>query len=140
MLLVDKIIEIGPKHIIGLKNVSGNEPFFAGHFPKEPIMPGVLLVRGYGSTGGLLVLNSVEETGKILNILYENRQREIPPESGSRRYFIIPFELLAPIRRGISTMKGYVFVGERIVCEAEFMAQITKKQIKQINDKSFSIY
>ena len=128
MLLVDKIIEIGPKHIIGLKNVSGNEPFFAGHFPQEPIMPGVLQVEAMAQTGGLLVLNSVEEPErystyfmKIDNVKF--RQKVVPGDT-----LLFRLELLAPIRRGISTMKGYVFVGERIVCEAEFMAQITKNK------------
>ena len=127
-LLVDKVIEIGANHIVGIKNVTVNEPFFQGHFRKEPIMPGVLLVEAMAQTGGLFVLSSVEEPKyystyflKIDGVKF--RQKVVPGDT-----LIFRLELLAPMRRGISTMKGYVFVGERIVCEAEFMAQITKNK------------
>ena len=127
-LLVDKIIEIGGDYIVGIKNVSGNEPFFQGHFPQEPIMPGVLLVEAMAQTGGLLVLNSVDEPERYSTYFMKIdgvkfRQKVVPGDT-----LIFRLQLLAPIRRGISTMKGYVFVGEKVVCEAEFMAQIVKNK------------
>ena len=127
-LLVDKVIEIGEKHIVGVKNVSGNEPFFQGHFPQEPVMPGVLMVEAMAQTGGLLVLNSVEEPErystyfmKIDNVKF--RQKVVPGDT-----LIFHLSFLSEIRRGCAYMKGYAFVGEKIVCEAEFMAQIIKNK------------
>ena len=127
-LLVDKIIHIEENLIVGIKNVTFNEPFFPGHFPQEPVMPGVLLVEAMAQTGGLLVLNSVEEPERYSTYFLKIdgvkfRQKVVPGDT-----LIFRLELLAPIRRGISTMKGYVFVGEKIVCEAEFMAQIIKNK------------
>ena len=127
-LLVDKIVEIGGDHIVGIKNVTVNEPFFQGHFPQEPIMPGVLLVEAMAQTGGLLVLNSVDEPERYSTYFMKIdevkfRQKVVPGDT-----LIFRLQLLAPIRRGISTMKGYVFVDEKVVCEAEFMAQIIKNK------------
>ncbi|MFA6872862.1 MAG: bifunctional UDP-3-O-[3-hydroxymyristoyl] N-acetylglucosamine deacetylase/3-hydroxyacyl-ACP dehydratase [Bacteroidaceae bacterium] len=127
-LLVDKIIEIGATHIIGVKNVSVNEPFFQGHFPQEPIMPGVLLVEAQAQVGGLLVLNSVDEPERYSTYFMKIdgvkfRHKVVPGDT-----LLFRLELTGPIRRGISTMKGYVFVGDKIVCEAEFMAQIVKNK------------
>lgn len=127
-LLVDKIIEIGGNYIVGIKNITTNEPFFQGHFPQEPVMPGVLQVEAMAQTGGLLVLNSVDEPERYSTYFMKIdgvkfRQKVIPGDT-----LILRLELLAPIRRGISTMKGYVFVGEKLVSEAEFMAQIIKNK------------
>jgi UDP-3-O-[3-hydroxymyristoyl] N-acetylglucosamine deacetylase/3-hydroxyacyl-[acyl-carrier-protein] dehydratase len=127
-LLVEKIIEVGSRHIVGLKNVSVNEPFFQGHFPNEPVMPGVLLVEAMAQTAGLLVLKSVTEPQrystyflKIDNVKF--RQKVVPGDT-----VILRLEFITELRRGIANMKGYCFVGEKVVCEAELMAQIVKNK------------
>ena len=127
-LLVDKTIEVGGNYIVGVKNITTNEPFFQGHFPQEPVMPGVLQVEAMAQTGGLLVLNSVDEPERYSTYFMKIdgvkfRQKVVPGDT-----LILRLELLAPIRRGISTMKGYVFVGDKLVSEAEFMAQIVKNK------------
>lgn len=127
-LLVDKIIEIGGNYIVGVKNITSNEPFFQGHFPQEPVMPGVLQVEAMAQTGGLLVLNSVDEPERYSTYFMKIdgvkfRQKIVPGDT-----LILRLELVAPIRRGISTMKGYVFVGDKLASEAEFMAQIIKNK------------
>ena len=127
-LLVDKIIQIGTTYIVGVKAVSGNEPFLQGHFPQEPVMPGVLQVEAMAQVGGLLVLNMVEDPEKystyflkIDNVKF--RQKVVPGDT-----LIFHLSLLTEIRRGCAVMKGYAFVGEKIVSEAEFMAQIIKNK------------
>ena len=127
-LLVDKIIELGDTHIVGLKNITGNEPFFQGHFPQEPVMPGVLQVEAMAQVGGLLVLNMVDEPErystyfmKIDNVKF--RQKVVPGDT-----LIFHVSLMTEIRRGCATLKGYAFVGDKIVSEAEFMAQIIKNK------------
>ncbi len=128
MQLVDKIIAIGSTSIVGVKNVTSNEPFFTGHFPQEPVMPGVLQIEAMAQCGGLLVLNQVEEPERwstyFLNIdNVKFRQKVVPGDT-----LLFRVELLHPVRHGISSMKGYVFVGERVVSEATFTAQIVKNK------------
>lgn len=127
-LMVDKIIEKDETHIVGVKNVSVNEPFFQGHFPQEPVMPGVLQVEAMAQVGGLLVLSTVEDPNKystyfmkIDNVKF--RQKVVPGDT-----LIFHLSLMSEIRRGCAVMKGYAFVGEKIVSEAEFMAQIVKNK------------
>jgi len=127
-LLVDKIIEKGENYIVGVKNVTSNEPFFQGHFPQEPVMPGVLQIEAMAQTGGLLVLSTVENPEqystyfmKIDNVKF--RQKVVP---GDTILFHISF--MTELRRGCAVMKGYAFVGEKIVSECEFMAQIIKNK------------
>ena len=128
MQLVDKVISIGPNSIVGVKNITSNEPFFTGHFPEEPVMPGVLQIEAMAQCGGLLVLNSLEEPErwstyfmKIDNVKF--RQKVVPGDT-----LLFKVELLAPVRHGVSSMKGYMFVGDTIVSEATFTAQIVKNK------------
>lgn len=128
MQLVDKVIELGPNTIVAVKNVTINEPFFTGHFPQEPVMPGVLQIEAMAQAGGLLVLNTLDEPERystyFLRIEQVKFRRKVVP--GDTLLFKV--ELLAPIRHGISSMRGYVFVGENVVTEATFTAQIVKNK------------
>jgi len=128
MQLVDKVIKTGSNYIVAVKNVTSNETFFQGHFPQEPVMPGVLQIEAMAQAGGLLVLNSVEEPERwstyFLRIDDVKFRRKVVP--GDTLLFKV--ELLAPIRHGISTMHGFAFVGETIVMEATFTAQIVKNK------------
>ena len=128
MQLVDKIISMGPTSIVGIKNVTANEPFFQGHFPEEPVMPGVLQIEAMAQCGGLLVLNQLEEPERwstyFMKIDEEKfRQKVIPGDT-----LLFRVELLHPVRHGISSMKGYMFVGDQVVSEASFTAQIVKNK------------
>ncbi len=125
-LLVDKIYKVTDSCVIGCKNVTMNEPFFVGHFPDEPVMPGVLMVEAMAQCGGILVLNQVPDPEnystyfmKIDAIKF--RKKVVPGDT-----LVFKLVTIAPIRRGIVTMKGYAFVGKVLVCEGEFMAQVVK--------------
>lgn len=128
MQLVDKVIAMGSTSIVGVKNVTSNEAFFQGHFPQEPVMPGVLQIEAMAQCGGLLVLSQVEEPEhwstyflKIDNVKF--RQKVVPGDT-----LLFRVELLNPVRHGISSMKGYMFVGDHVVAEAFFTAQIIKNK------------
>ena len=128
MQLVDKITAVGPTSIVGVKNVTANEPFFQGHFPQEPVMPGVLQIEAMAQCGGLLVLSQLEEPErwstyflKIDDVKF--RKKVVPGDT-----LLFRVELVQPVRHGISTMKGYIFVGDTVVSEASFTAQIVKNK------------
>ena len=128
MQLVDKVVETGSNYIVAIKNVTANEEFFQGHFPQEPVMPGVLQIEAMAQAGGLLVLNSVEEPERwstyFLRIDDVKFRRKVVPGDT----LIFKVELLAPIRHGISSMHGFAFVGEKVAFEATFTAQIVKNK------------
>ena len=128
MQLVDKVVAMGATSIVGVKNVTANEPFFQGHFPSEPVMPGVLQVEAMAQCGGLLVLSQLEDPErwstyflKIDDVKF--RDKVVPGDT-----LLFKVELLHPVRHGISSMKGYVFVGDHVVSEATFTAQIKKNR------------
>lgn len=125
-LLVDKIIEKTDKYIVGVKNITVNEPFFTGHFPDEPVMPGVLQVEAMAQIGGIFVLSGLDNPElystyflKIDNVKF--RQKVVPGDT-----LILRVELTSEIRRGIATMRGLAFIGETVVSEAEFTALVSK--------------
>jgi UDP-3-O-[3-hydroxymyristoyl] N-acetylglucosamine deacetylase/3-hydroxyacyl-[acyl-carrier-protein] dehydratase len=128
MQLVDKVVAMGATSIVGVKNVTANEPFFTGHFPEEPVMPGVLQVEAMAQCGGLLVLSQVENPEKWSTYFLKIddvkfRCKVVPGDT-----LLFRVELLSPVRHGISSMKGYVFVGDHVVSEATFTAQIIKNK------------
>ncbi len=127
-LLVDKIIEKGQDYIVGVKNMTANEGFFQGHFPDEPVMPGVLQIEAMAQVGGLFVLTSIEEPEdystyflKINNVKF--RKKVVPGDT-----LLFKIRLIGPMRRGIANLRGLAFVGETLVCEAEMVAQIVKNK------------
>jgi len=126
-LLIDRILELSEHHVVGMKNVTMNEPFFVGHFPIESLMPGVLLIEAMAQTGGIFVLSFVPDPEnyityflKIDNVKF--RQKVVPGDT-----VIFQNTLIDPVRRGIAHMQGKAYVGNKIVMEAEMMAQIQKK-------------
>lgn len=126
-LLIDKILELSSNHVVGVKNVTLNEWFFQGHFPGNPVMPGVLLIEAMAQSGGILVLSTVPDPEnywtyflKITDTRF--KQKVVPGDT-----VIFHLELITPIRRGICHMKGQAIVGDKVVMESEMMAQIVKK-------------
>ncbi|MFI3322211.1 MAG: bifunctional UDP-3-O-[3-hydroxymyristoyl] N-acetylglucosamine deacetylase/3-hydroxyacyl-ACP dehydratase [Rikenellaceae bacterium] len=127
-LLVDKILELTETSVVGIKNVTMNEPFFVGHFPEEPVMPGVLQLEAMAQCGGILALSTVDEPhrystyfARIDNVKFK---RKVVP--GDTLMFIL--ELTEPIRRGMVMMQAKSFVGDQLVCEAFLVAQIAKNK------------
>ena len=126
-LLVDKIIEINHNMIVGIKNITFNEGLFQGHFPTNPVFPGMLQLEALAQTGGVLALSQQEDQGewdtyflKVDNAKF--RQKVVPGDT-----LILKMELTSPIRRGLVIMNGTAYVGNKVVCEAELTAQIVKR-------------
>ena len=128
MQLVDKIVSIGAASIVGVKNVTINEPFFVGHFPEEPVMPGVLIIEAMAQCGGLILLNIVDEPEKYTAYFIKIdgvkfRKKVVPGDT-----IVFKVNLLGPVRHGISTLHGYAFVGDDLVCEASYACQLIKNR------------
>ena len=127
-LLVDRVLELSDKHVVGMKNVTMNENFFVGHFPGAPVMPGVLQVEAMAQCGGILVLSTVPDPENYLTYFMKMdnvkfKQKVLPGDT-----LIFKAELITPIRRGICHMQAYAYANGKLVAEAELMAQIAKKK------------
>ena len=125
-LLVDKIIELTEDRVVGVKAVTMNEPFFVGHFPGSPVMPGVLQVEAMAQCGGILALSSVPDPENYLTFFMKLDNVKFKAKVVPGDTLIFDLSLITPIRRGIVHMRGRAFVGNMLVSEAELMAQITK--------------
>lgn len=126
-LLIDKIIHLDDESVAGVKNVTMNEPYFQGHFPENPVMPGVLLIESMVQVGGILVLNTVSDpenywTYFIAIEKFRFRKMVVPGDT-----LLIKCDLMSPIKRGIAKMKGSTYVGNKLVCEGIMTASIAKK-------------
>ena len=122
------MIEIDKKHVIAVKNVTVNEPFFQGHFPEEPVMPGVLQVEAMAQAAGVLVLNFLDQPEKYSTYFLKIDNVKFRQKVVTGTILLLNVSLLPEIRRGCAIVKGYAFVGEKIGCEAEVMAQIIKNK------------
>ncbi|MCK7559217.1 3-hydroxyacyl-ACP dehydratase FabZ [Chitinophaga sedimenti] len=127
-LMVDKIIDLTDNMVVGIKNVTFNEYFFQGHFPNNPVMPGVLQIEALSQVGGMLALNTVPDPEnydtyflKIDNCKF--KQKVLPGDT-----LVMKMELLSPIRRGIVEMRGTIFIGNKVATEADLIAQIIKSR------------
>jgi 3-hydroxymyristoyl/3-hydroxydecanoyl-(acyl carrier protein) dehydratases len=140
MQLVDKVIEIGANYIVGVKNVTSNEPFFQGHFPQEPVMPGVLQIEAMAQTGGLLVLNSVDEPERYSTYFMKIdgvkfRQKVVPGDT-----LIFRVELMAPIRRGISNHERLCVCRRKSCLRRKVYGANSSEQLIKFTIRLFTIY
>jgi UDP-3-O-[3-hydroxymyristoyl] N-acetylglucosamine deacetylase/3-hydroxyacyl-[acyl-carrier-protein] dehydratase len=126
-LLIDRILEMGNDYVVGLKNVTFNEPFFAGHFPEEPVMPGVLLIEAMAQTGGMFSLANVEDPENYETLFLKIEQVKFRHKVVPGDTVIFHNVLNVPVRRGLISMTGHAYVGQKVVMEARMIAQVTHK-------------
>jgi UDP-3-O-[3-hydroxymyristoyl] N-acetylglucosamine deacetylase/3-hydroxyacyl-[acyl-carrier-protein] dehydratase len=126
-LLVDKIIEVSDSQVVGVKNVTMNEAIFMGHFPNNPVFPGMLLLEALAQTGGVYALSQQQDPHLWDTYFLKVDNAQVSSKSCSGDTLILKMELISPIRRGLVQMAGTAYVGTKVVCEAELTAQIIKR-------------
>ena len=126
-LFIDKILEMNDTSVVGVKNVTMNEYFFTGHFPDEPVFPGVIQIEAMAQTGGILILSSVPDPENYITLFLKIDQVKFRHKVVPGDTMVFNLKLISPIRRGICHMKGIAYVGNKIVMESEMMASIVKK-------------
>ena len=127
-LLVDRVIRLTENEVIAVKNITGDQYFFQGHFPGEPLMPGVLQLEAMAQAGGVLVLADKENPEKWSTYFVKIENAKFKDKVVPGDTLVIRMALTAPVRRGLCMMKGEAFVGNRLVCEANMMAQIVENK------------
>lgn len=127
-LMVDRIIELGHERVVGIKTIGINEGFFLGHFPDEPVMPGVLIIEAMAQVGGILVLSDLDEPDKYSTYFAKIDNAKFKRKVVPGDVLTIVLTLTAPLRRSIVSMRGEVFVGNSLACEADMVAQVIKNK------------
>ncbi|NCB97525.1 MAG: 3-hydroxyacyl-ACP dehydratase FabZ, partial [Bacteroidia bacterium] len=127
-LMVDRISEMSENAVVGIKTIGINEGYFIGHFPDEPVMPGVLILETMAQVGGILVLNGVDEPEKYSTYFAKIDKVKFKKKVVPGDVLVIKMVLTQPLRRSIVCMRGEVYVGNTMVCEGEMVAQVIKNK------------
>ena len=127
-LMVDRIIETGEDYIVGIKTIGVNEGFFLGHFPEEPVMPGVLIVEAMAQVGGIMVLKDLEEPERYSTYFAKIDNTKFKKKVVPGDVLVLKLTMTQPLRRSIAYMHGEAYVGDTLACESDLVAQVIKNK------------